>query len=216
MGIYNAYRQINPDLVILVFVQNDFSNNSVLLESVRSGFSPDHSPWWFPAIVESEQCKLRPPSADWDKHLLAKERDRIARLRSRGGADAKLADTLLDQQMDSVFQHEGPLPAIYQQAVDLTKCSLSLWKETAQRDGFKLLIVATEKMSLSGKTGQINRLKQMARELQIDLFDLYPGWAERGYLGTTRFPVDGHWNANGHRWAAEAIFDHLTSRKIVP
>ena len=216
LGLYNAYRQINPDLVILLFVQNDFSNNSVLLESVRSGFSPDHSPWWFPTVVESEQCKLRPPSVDWDKHMLAKEQDRIARIRSRQGADAKLADTLLDEHMDSVFQHDDPLPAIYQQAVDLTKCSLSLWKEAAQRDGFKLLIVATEKMSLSGKTGQINRLKQMARELQIDLFDLYPGWAERGYLGATRFPVDGHWNANGHRWAAEAIFDHLMSRKIVP
>ena len=72
LGLYNAYRQINPDLVILLFVQNDFSNNSVLLESVRSGFSPDHSPWWFPTIVESEQCKLRPPSVDWDKHMLAK------------------------------------------------------------------------------------------------------------------------------------------------
>ena len=62
LGFYNANRQIKPDLVILMFVGNDFANNSILLESMRSGFSPDHRPWWFPAIDDSKRCKLLLPA----------------------------------------------------------------------------------------------------------------------------------------------------------
>ena len=180
LGFYNANRQIKPDLVILMFVGNDFANNSILLESMRSGFSPDHRPWWFPAIDDGQRCKLLPPSRDWEKHLLTGASERVARLRSRSDTDSKLIDTLIPDFVDSVFYLNSPLPEIYQQAVELTKCSFSLWKEAAERDGFKLLIVATDDVTIPGKSGQIDRIKAISGELKDSVVGYLPG------LGRTR------------------------------
>ncbi|MFB9265942.1 hypothetical protein ACFFWD_22755 [Bradyrhizobium erythrophlei] len=216
LGLYNAYKEIKPDLVILMFVANDFANNSILLESIRSGFSPDHLPWWFATFDENKHCKMLPPSPDWDKYLLPKLPERIARLRSRSAEDARLVDGLLPEWVDSVFYRSSPLPEIYEQAVELTKCSFSLWKEAAERDGFKLLIVATEQVTLPNATGQIERLKRISDELQIPLFDVYPAWAKHGDIEVGRFPFDGHWTATGHRWSADAIFEYLISHGMAP
>ena len=38
-------RALEPDLVVVVFVQNDFADDSPLLESATYGWWPDHSPW---------------------------------------------------------------------------------------------------------------------------------------------------------------------------
>ena len=213
LGIYNASRRINPDLVILMFVSNDFANNSILLELIRSGFGPDHRPWWFPTIDADKRCKLVPPSQDWEKYLLANPAERIPRLRARSSADARLVDTLIPDFVDSVFYRNTPLPEIYQQAVELTKCSFSLWKEAAERDGFKLLIVATDDVTIAGKSGQIDRIKALSSELQIPLFDLYPAWVSHG-IPDGKFKFDGHWNARGHQWSADAIFDYLVSNQL--
>jgi hypothetical protein len=40
-------RQQQPKLVVLVFVGNDFRNNSTLLESISNGWDPDHPPRLF-------------------------------------------------------------------------------------------------------------------------------------------------------------------------
>jgi lysophospholipase L1-like esterase len=216
LGLYNAHRDLKPDLVILMFVGNDFANNSILLESLRSGFSPDHPPWWFPVFDEDNRCTMRPPSADWDKFVLANQADRIARLRAMSPENAKLLDGLLPDYMDAVFYRSGPLPEIYQQAVRLTRCSLSLWKEAAARDGFRLLIVATDSVTLPSQTGQIERLRAISDELQIPLYDLSPDWARHGDIDAGRFVFDGHWNATGHRWTAEALFEYLKSHAMVP
>jgi lysophospholipase L1-like esterase len=63
-------------------------------------------------------------------------------------------------------------------------------------------------------SGQIDRLKRISSELEIPLFDLYPAWAEHGITGG-KFKFDGHWNADGHRWSADAIFDYLVSHQLV-
>jgi hypothetical protein len=215
LGFYNANRQIKPDLVILLFVGNDFANNSILLESLRSGFSPDHLPWWFPTLDNDKRCRLVPPSADWDKHILLNQPDRVARLRSRAAEEVRLLDTVMPDFVDSVFYYgDGKMTEVYEQAVELTKCSFSLWKEAAARDGFKLLIVATDGVTIPNMSGQIDRLKKISSALEIPLFDLYPAWEKHGIAGG-KFKFDGHWNADGRRWSADAIFEHLMSRQLV-
>ena len=214
LGFYHANRQIKPDLVILMFVGNDFANNSILLESLRSGFHPDHLPWWFPTIDNDKRCKLVPPSPDWDKYLLANQSDRIARLRARSAEEVRLLDTVMPELVDSVFYYpEGKITEIYEHAVELTKCSFSLWKEAAARDGFKLLIVATDDVTIPNMSGQIDGSRAPG-ELQLPLFDLYPAWASHG-VANGKFKFDGHWNADGHRWSADAIFEYLVSQKLV-
>lgn len=63
-------RTQQPHLVVLVVVSNDFANNSVLLESVRNGWHPDHSPRQFAARSKSGQISLLPMAADWERYRL--------------------------------------------------------------------------------------------------------------------------------------------------
>jgi len=65
-------REMNPQLVALVFVNNDFANNSPLLESLRNGWQPYHSPRFF---VEADGDTVRdvPIDPDWSQHVLEVE-----------------------------------------------------------------------------------------------------------------------------------------------
>jgi hypothetical protein len=48
LPFYDVFaRPLKPDVVILVFVRNDFANNSTWLESIRNGWSPLHPPRLF-------------------------------------------------------------------------------------------------------------------------------------------------------------------------
>jgi len=62
-----------PDVVVLVFVNNDFANNSAVLEAVRNGWHPDHAPRLFfrrdrrsgqfvPAPVDADYASFRLPA----------------------------------------------------------------------------------------------------------------------------------------------------------
>ena len=46
LAFYETFgRALEPDLVIVVFVHNDFADNSPLLGSLAYGWHPDHPPW---------------------------------------------------------------------------------------------------------------------------------------------------------------------------
>ncbi|MEO8576504.1 MAG: SGNH/GDSL hydrolase family protein [Gemmatimonadales bacterium] len=46
LAYYETYgRAFRPDLVVVVFVHNDFADNSPLLESIYYGYRPEHPPW---------------------------------------------------------------------------------------------------------------------------------------------------------------------------
>jgi lysophospholipase L1-like esterase len=212
LGLYKAHTSIRPDLVILMFVANDFANNSILLESIRSGFDPRHPLWSFTKLDENGVCDQIPPSEDWQQWLLAgSTEERVAQLRVISPDYARLLNGLLPQHMDGVFDSEGDLPEIYENAVALTKCSLALWKQTAEAEGFKLMIAATDTVTSGLGNGQIRRLRKIADELGIPLFDMYPEWAKRGKPEAARFTFDGHWSAVGHRWPADALLGYVRS-----
>jgi hypothetical protein len=56
---------LRPNLIVLVFVSNDFSNNNVWLEAVRNGWHPEHAPR--PFLYQGE---LRLPDPVWQRYLL--------------------------------------------------------------------------------------------------------------------------------------------------
>lgn len=60
---------LEPDLVILLFVFNDFANNSPLLEAVRNGWHPEHLPRPFFGEHGGEIARL-PVDAAWRDHLI--------------------------------------------------------------------------------------------------------------------------------------------------
>jgi len=54
-----------PDLVVLVFVSNDFANNNVWIEAVRNGWHPNHPPR--PFIRDG---RIFGPDPDWRQYVL--------------------------------------------------------------------------------------------------------------------------------------------------
>jgi hypothetical protein len=65
-------REQNPHLLVLVFVSNDFANNSTLLESVRNGWHPLHPPRLFARRqhLANDRFELIPIDVNWREHLL--------------------------------------------------------------------------------------------------------------------------------------------------
>lgn len=59
----------SPCLVVLVFVNNDFANNSAWLEAVRNGWHPDHAPRPFFRDREGKYV-LQLPDPNWQKYIL--------------------------------------------------------------------------------------------------------------------------------------------------
>jgi len=69
-------RGFTPTVVVLVFVENDFANNSAVLEAVRNGWHPLHPPRLFVhRDARTGSVKRIPITIDWQAHLLATEPD---------------------------------------------------------------------------------------------------------------------------------------------
>ncbi len=205
-------RELAPDLVVLVFVGNDFANNSPLLEAVRNGWDPDH----MPRLFMRPDCTRAPIVADWNHFLVPgasnAERAKFLRARSRE-IDVKFGKWNEELEgIDAMFNKTGELPPAFEEALTLTKCAFAEWKKIAAEDGFSLLVVAEERVENPNGMGQIKRLKTMLDELDLPLLNLRPEFSKRGDLSAARWKFDGHWTPIGHRWAADAIFDYLSAK----
>jgi lysophospholipase L1-like esterase len=72
-----------PDLVVLVFVSNDFANNSALLEAIRVGWHPEHAPRIFAREIAGREIELQPIDPAWLTHRLPTARDERPWLHTR-------------------------------------------------------------------------------------------------------------------------------------
>ena len=71
LGYLEAYvRPRKPDLIVLVFVSNDFANNSALLEAIRGDRHPAHTSRIFARETAAGSIELQPISPDWSSHRL--------------------------------------------------------------------------------------------------------------------------------------------------
>jgi hypothetical protein len=70
LGYFEAFvRPRKPDVIVLVFVSNDFANNSALLEAIRVGWHPAHTPRPF-AFETNGAIALQPIDPNWMTHRL--------------------------------------------------------------------------------------------------------------------------------------------------
>ncbi len=72
-----------PDVVVLVFVGNDFANNSSLLEAIRVGWDPKRTPRVFAREDKHGAITIQPIAADWKAHRLPKAKDHQGWLHKR-------------------------------------------------------------------------------------------------------------------------------------
>jgi hypothetical protein len=63
-------RPYEPNVIVLVFVSNDFANNNTWLEAARNGWHPFHPPRPFLYRDEGSAYRLLKPDPEWQKHLL--------------------------------------------------------------------------------------------------------------------------------------------------
>ena len=68
---YDEYaRRLRPNLLVLVFVPNDFIENSLVLSAQRQGWNPARPPFAFPERGEDGTLRLRPPDPGYAEDAL--------------------------------------------------------------------------------------------------------------------------------------------------
>lgn len=219
LPFYERNRDLKPDLMILLFVSNDFANNSPVLESLRHGWHPDHLPRVFMRARPGQPCERLPIDPAWQKSLLPgdlAERARQLRAMSpdfdnglRGWKPARGGKKPTDSLQD-IFLGPGPLPPAFEAAVASTKCAFIEWKKLAEQDGVKLLVASANSVA-----GQIDRLKGITGELELPLIDLHQEFVKHHDPALAHFKSDRHWSPSGHRWAATAIVNYLADNGYV-
>lgn len=225
LGFYDRFgKALAPDVVVLLAVSNDFANNSPLLEAVRNGWAPYHPPRRF-VELDAGQYRTIAPDLEWLRwrmpaagpaeyyKTLAASPEFGPRFKGWGGPTAL--------EIDDVFWRRE-LPPLFQDAVTLTRHALEEWKQRADRDGFRLVVVATENLTRPGAdavsdgTLYLKRFEQIAEDTGIPFFDLAPTFAKQSNRAAGFWKYDSHWSPQGHRWAADAIYQFLGDSGLLP
>ena len=151
---------------------------------------------------------------DTDPELVA----RVALLSRRSPGYAALLDgwrPTTREGMDDPFLHAQDLPPVYEDALDYTDFALAQFRERADRDGAALVILSTHYMGTRGHLG-FDRLAALAESRGIPIIDQHDYITRQGAEPRdARWEHDGHWNAAGHRWAAEALLEYLKENQAI-
>ena len=155
------------------------------------------------------------PSDDTDPELLAQ----VALLSRRSPDLAALLDgwrPTTREGIDDTFLHTQDLPPVYEDALDFTGFALDQFRERAARDGAALVILSTHSMRTGSALG-FDHLTALAETRGIPVIDQYDyilrQGADPGRDAT--WAHDGHWNAAGHQWAAEALLEYLKQNQEI-
>ena len=71
LPFYDHYaRRLHPRLLVLVFVPNDFPDNSPILRALRTGIDPDRQPWTTALRGADGGFELRPPEPEYGRFQL--------------------------------------------------------------------------------------------------------------------------------------------------
>ena len=275
LPLYDIYaRRLSPDVLVLVFVGNDFADNSPTLKALSArgpaGADPRRQPWLTAAREAHGGFVLRPPHPDYAlpsgdafraetatllgehlewlpagvrKPLLRTIRRswfvKWLRVRLRQKAEQERSETLdlvrarsdLNSWPDYERLFEArpiteadllgrafakePLAPVYQEALALTGFGLDRFQARANRDGAKLLILASHDAKRYGER-VFARLAALAAARNIPVIDQSDYIARQGApLAAAHWPTDAHWNAAGHRWAAQALAEHFAQDETI-
>ena len=109
------------------------------------------------------------------------------------------------------------LPPVFNDALLATGHALDEFTLRGRADGFHLVIFTSASMSTEGQDRiAFLRLKKLASDGGIDLVDQYDFITSIGHdVHEATFKHDPHWNALGHRWAAEALLEYFQTHRNV-
>lgn len=254
LALYEKFgRKFKPDIVVLVVVSNDFTDNSAILTGLISGWDPRRppreffvpgdgpdgfvrqkiDPAWrdaimpigvvpdgsidaalmrashlyaflrghlraqFPSLFPNRSAEAIAARVDWARGIdLYAKAERGWNLAEYPGADA-------------MFNKPDPLPPVFEEALGATRAAFAEFNRLGAADGFRPLVLGTHTLYAPSPIG--DRLQAILRDLDIPYTDQSAYIRKVGGMpAQAQFSRDGHWNAQGHRWAAETVLARLT------
>ena len=134
-------------------------------------------------------------------------------LRRQPGYAALLEEWWLTRRYDfrRMFVRKD-LPRLFEEALEHTAFALEQFRQRADRDGVKLVILATDTLKFHG-TRVFERTSEIAATLGIPVIDQVDYILRQGAKPTdVRWRHDRHWTPAGHQWAAEALLEYIEQR----
>ena len=259
LPFYDEYaRLLHPKLLVLVFVYNDFLDNTPLLRGWRFR-RRGRKNFLEPMVRRRSDGKLelawsRPrdrdqlsfpssprPQASWAARAMNElaARSWLAFwLRAEKRALFPSVDPVFIRAVEALRRQPGyaallegwrptgihamilvfarrDLPPFFEDALQYTRFALEQFRQRADRDGAKLVILASHTLTFYGSR-LFERLSEMAATLGIPVIDQADYILRQGAkLGDARWRHDYHWNLAGHRWAAEALLEYLDEHPAI-
>ena len=259
LPFYDEYaRLLHPKLLVLVFVYNDFLDNTPLLRGWRFR-RRGRKNFLEPMVRRRSDGKLelawsRPrdrdqlsfpssprPQASWAARAMNElaARSWLAFwLRAEKRALFPSVDPVFIRAVEALRRQPGyaallegwrptgihamilvfarrDLPPFFEDALQYTRFALEQFQQRADRDGAKLVILATHTLKVHG-TLMFERMSQMAAVLGIPVIDQSDYILRQGAKPRdARWPHDYHWNPAGHRWAAEALLEYIEEHPAI-
>ena len=163
--------------------------------------------WVVRWLGKKGMLRSRPQRDVWEERLAKSPELRAA------FSDLSWVSTL-GQEHEMLFARRE-LPSALAEGLEYTAFALAEFVARARRDGFALVVLATEHVG-GADAPMFQRLDRLTRAAQIDLVDLHDYIVRHGgRLADAQWREDWHWNPTGHRWAAEALFEYLAANQDV-
>ena len=157
------------------------------------------------------------PADYWDRpreqwlEILRSRPDYAWMLQPRGSAEP--GERLRNSHRRSPVSPRSPRMRKYMR--NFTAFGVDQFKARADRDEAALLILFVPRFG-PGRPWERETLEAIARERGVPTIDLHDYIARQGGdVRESRFAHDFHWNAAGHRWAAEALLEWIARNRHV-
>ena len=233
LPFYAEYaRSLRPKLVVLVFVNNDFTDNHKLLAAIDKGWDPDQVlPYVVAEKTATGAIALRPPGLpDPAWRLLPnptglpldtrRQRAELLAQRPRYQSvlepylNGSLASALADKPRLGKLLQDPALP-LFGEAIEFTAFALDEFQRRVADDGASLWLLLSSTIGDASDPLRVI-VEDLAKAGGIPVVSQHDYLVRQGRKpreGT--FPHDSHWNLTGHQWAAEALLERLRQRPEV-
>lgn len=238
IAYYDEYaRRMSPNLVVLMYVYNDWLDNSRTLTTIFKGWGPDKMPFVYAMKTDDGTYKYLLPDPNPEYEFLLRIRDQsylnsIPLWKGSGVIQRSVerVDLLLTldpsykialggwhprQDATSDKAHElfddNP-PPVFVEARDLMVFAMDEFSMRAARDGFNLLILANHTFMDSRK---LTLMTSIAEGKGIPIINMGEYMALHGANLKIHWPNDFHLTPYGHEWAAKILLDFLKNNQEI-